>query len=524
MLYNRRNFVRIDLRKLIIILSLFASIATLFNGFLATYSVQEKLLIDNTLSSNLAYADKLAGSADVFVGSTFSRLRYSANILSDHFDDAVFVQGEAKRLREEVDSLNSVVIVSSLGVVKGVSPETLSLLGRTLNTPGAERAIRERKAIVSEPYVSAANNLVVFTSQPIVNHAGEYIGYVGGSVYLRDPGNVLSVLLGKHYYNDGSYIYVVDKDRMILYHPERDRIGKVVEGNEIFSDIGSVKSGAKRVFNSFGIDMLAGYSKVESTGWIVVAQRPTDITLESLFGLMVDTLVKTIPLAVIIFALIWWLARVISDPLRKLAAGARNMNEEGMIESIKSVRAWYFESSGIKRAMLVALNLLHERIGKLTKDAQTDPLTAINNRRGLEVAITMLKAECRNFSVISVDIDYFKRVNDTYGHDVGDVVLRRLADIMKSCSREHDIPCRVGGEEFVVLVPGVTGTPAYIVAERLRKSVGITKIEPVGNITVSIGVASYNSGDGDVSDVFKRADEAMYESKSGGRNKVTCFF
>lgn len=117
------------------------------------------------------------------------------------------------------------------------------------------------------------------------------------------------------------------------------------------------------------------------------------------------------------------------------------------------------------------------------------------------------------------DIDHFKKVNDTYGHDVGDYVLESISKIIKTSVRETDIFARWGGEEFLILCAEINIENTEILAEKLRESIGTYNFENVGNITASFGVTIYDEKD-DRDTFLKRVDEALYEAKENGRNRV----
>ena len=158
--------------------------------------------------------------------------------------------------------------------------------------------------------------------------------------------------------------------------------------------------------------------------------------------------------------------------------------------------------------------------------ATLDALTNLNNRRqfetrlGQEISIT--KRQNNPLCAMMIDIDFFKKVNDTYGHAAGDEVLREVAARIKTHLRESDIPSRYGGEEFAVLLPYTHIEEAKIVGERLRKAVESKPVEldnQTINVTISMGLAEYNrkeSGE----ELFERADKALYEAKTSGRNRV----
>ena len=163
---------------------------------------------------------------------------------------------------------------------------------------------------------------------------------------------------------------------------------------------------------------------------------------------------------------------------------------------------------------------------KVLQYATLDALTNLNNRRQFEVRlkqeIATTKRQKNPLCAMMVDIDFFKKVNDTYGHASGDAVLRTVASIIKEHLRESDIPSRYGGEEFAVLLPYTHIEEAKIVGERLRKAVETTPI-PIDkkniNVTISMGLAEFRPQETG-EDLFKRADSALYEAKESGRNRV----
>lgn len=163
---------------------------------------------------------------------------------------------------------------------------------------------------------------------------------------------------------------------------------------------------------------------------------------------------------------------------------------------------------------------MQDKLGRLNLQAQTDPLTGLLNRRAMSAALERLYQAQQPFAIIALDIDHFKQVNDTYSHAAGDGVLAQVALLLQQCSREGDVACRVGGEEFVLLLPGTTIGAAVEVGERVRQVVEQQVIEPVGQVTVSLGVAGWPHSAALVSQALKKADELMYQAKQRGRNRV----
>ena len=130
----------------------------------------------------------------------------------------------------------------------------------------------------------------------------------------------------------------------------------------------------------------------------------------------------------------------------------------------------------------------------------------------------------RALSMLIADIDHFKRVNDTYGHDIGDVVLKEFAVRLKRNTRGIDLACRLGGEEFVIIMPDTDIARAYQVGERLRACVAADNFQIGGGqsirVTASVGIATLERGDDTPESIYKRADNALYAAKRRGRNRV----
>jgi diguanylate cyclase (GGDEF)-like protein/PAS domain S-box-containing protein len=170
-----------------------------------------------------------------------------------------------------------------------------------------------------------------------------------------------------------------------------------------------------------------------------------------------------------------------------------------------------------------ALKAMNEKLQKL---ATTDNLTGIYNRHKFEEMFSIEVERVLRYksplTLIMLDIDHFKNVNDTYGHDVGDKVIKNIVDIVKKNIRNIDIFVRWGGEEFIILCPETDSLSAATLAQKLRSAIDDASFDKVGNITCSFGVASFK--DNESKDSFiKRSDSALYKAKDEGRNRVVVF-
>jgi len=164
---------------------------------------------------------------------------------------------------------------------------------------------------------------------------------------------------------------------------------------------------------------------------------------------------------------------------------------------------------------------------KLREQAVRDPLTGLHNRRYLEESIghELMRAKRHNqkMSVLMLDMDHFKRFNDTFGHDAGDYVLKTLATLLTNCMRSEDIVCRIGGEELAVLLPHTDAVAAVEVGGKLCEQVRDMHLKfndtPLGKLTLSVGAATFPVDAEEADALLKLADTALYAAKSNGRDQ-----
>jgi two-component system cell cycle response regulator len=209
--------------------------------------------------------------------------------------------------------------------------------------------------------------------------------------------------------------------------------------------------------------------------------------------------------------------------LRSLDLGANDIIARPLDEDELRARA----RTLIRRKLY--MDALRANLDQGLELAVTDQLTGLYNRRFLMTQLGLLLQRSRHggepVSVLYLDIDHFKPINDQHGHDVGDEVLKGFSARIASSTRPFDFACRLGGEEFAVIMPNTTGAAACMAAERMRVAVAATPFSAAGrskrlDVTVSIGVAC-SEPEGDTPEtLLKRADEALYQAKSQGRNRV----
>ncbi len=277
-----------------------------------------------------------------------------------------------------------------------------------------------------------------------------------------------------------------------------------------------------------------GYLDYPGLGWTVIVRQPESTALASVSELMHFNIWITV-VAAVVFALIgWWLAQRISLPIRELTHTADRLacGEEVDIPSRKSFSDIEMLSSSLQ-TMVTSLSQKEVELGNMQSLAHYDHLTGLPNRNALETYLEDAfedpeQQPCLSF--LYIDLDGFKKVNDTLGHQSGDILLQKVAQRLSQLTREHDITVRLGGDEFlVVLHTDPSGLniekEAEIYANEIIRSLNkpfIVEYEKV-NIGCSIGGAVYPHDSDNPIEIIRMADQALYQSKRSGKNRLTFY-
>lgn len=284
---------------------------------------------------------------------------------------------------------------------------------------------------------------------------------------------------------------------------------------------------------------LPARSLASDLGWYVVARQPTQTAFAAANTVVYQALAGGIAAAMLAALIAWLAARRLSEDLNSLSQAALYI-EAGMpgavvpqTHSTREVQRLSSTLGHMTRRLLSMNEAMEETVRQrtlelqranleLSHQASSDPLTGLLNRRGFETQLTYALALARRsgrpLSVIAIDVDHFKRVNDSHGHEVGDNVLRSLGGQLKERLRSSDVVARLGGEEFIVLLPDTALDKALETAQQLLASVQAYPEPRVGRITVSAGLSALRTGEEDAGAMLRRSDEALYAAKAAGRN------
>ena len=383
---------------------------------------------------------------------------------------------------------------------------------------------------------------------PVKDSSGKLLGVLGGHLNW----DWASQLIGDVEANDGdtdTRISIVDKNGVVLIGPDKgttrynaEQLAGILKARKgAFAEV----SGDQRVLTAFYVGM--GHREYQGLNWIVTASQPAGIALaaaissaEIILGIGVIAALIGLGLAVAISRRI---ARPIiaitqeADRIGRASGPTMLARQGGSVEVVQLTRALrsllrrigFAEERTREAELRASENALQfkDDLVKLQKMADTDYLTGLMNRRAfLAVAddtVEFCRRYKRNMATLMIDIDHFKKINDTHGHAAGDDAIKRIAEIINQSIRTTDKAARFGGEEFVVLLREIDQETALLLAERIRTSIEQTTIEHGETsipATVSIGLAINAEGDRDVQDMIERADQGLYVAKKTGRNRT----
>jgi len=287
----------------------------------------------------------------------------------------------------------------------------------------------------------------------------------------------------------------------------------------------------------------------QSLGWRIVLRQPVEVALAPVEALRNRLMLLGLGAALLFTTMAYYFAIRVSRPIEQLVRAARHIEQrdgtpvypgnehareirqlsrsfQSMTESLLQREKELSElNATLEGQVAERTRALHQANKELARLATIDALTGLHNRRWFDEKLHehhgSLLRQGRSFALLVIDADYFKRINDTHGHGVGDAVLRQLARLLLQSVRATDFVVRFGGEEFVVLLPDVSlAHEGLRVAEKIRSTVEGSIFPTVLNVTVSIGLGLSDASDKHPTAVFLRADRGLYLAKEQGRNRV----
>ena len=391
---------------------------------------------------------------------------------------------------------------------------------------------------------------------PIRDAEGVLRGVVGVHVHWRWVTGLVEEVVRRQSPGSGIDVLILDRQGRVLY-PEALKSAQTAGQAVLPARLANGRFEGELPFGD-GRSYLASEAALPASsqaalGWRIVARQPLEQALRPVRDLKRDLVVLGAVAAALLTVAALLLARRISRPVEQLVRIAEQVESERRIPEFPA-RLGAHELARLSQAMqsmagsllrteqqLQQANAtLESQVRQRTAELQAanaalehlatrDPLTSLHNRRSLDARLAEAHALDRRYGasngrvhgLLLVDVDHFKRINDQFGHPLGDAVLRQLGELLQATVRITDVAARFGGEEFAVLLPELAGPlDAVMAAEKIRTAVAAADFPGVGQVTVSIGVSLASPDDADVRPLVDRADAALYEAKRGGRNAV----
>jgi diguanylate cyclase (GGDEF)-like protein len=383
---------------------------------------------------------------------------------------------------------------------------------------------------------------------------GEVVGVLGKHGSWEWARSVITLMAPENAGELKLEVFIFDRAGHAIYAPRGTALDSVhlptwpadIRPSRTEVDAGADSLGAVGTWSD-GADYLTAIARMQplrtssDLGWTVVVREPTAVAFAGARRAVWTVLLIGLAGASLAAGLAWFVSGRLSRPLSDIARAARDV-AGGVAGAGIRIDARNSELAHLSTALsdmtrkLVAGNEelerrvqertaeLHLANAELESLARHDPLTGLMNRRAFDERIDMALASANRsgapLSLLMVDIDHFKRVNDLHGHEAGDDVLQSLAVLLQARVRETDTVARMGGEEFAVLLPETDAAGAMRVAEELVQRAATTEMPAVGQVTISVGVATSLYATDARTLLMRHADKALYAAKHAGRNRV----
>ncbi|PKH28060.1 diguanylate cyclase [Shewanella sp. ALD9] len=389
---------------------------------------------------------------------------------------------------------------------------------------------------------------------PILDTQNNWIGTLAVAV----PLTIISAKLAEIKLAKESYAWLTDSNGLMVSHPNKSFIMKnklsMTESAD-YPGFYKIVRQTKLQNDGYGRyrdaklneSKIVTFSKVDYLpGWTLFVTTKESEIFHAIYTIMYDVLVTSIILMVIFLLLISELSNRITKPIVQLTKDVKasvkdkksylkiidSDDEIGQLskafhDSLQKIHLHtiHLEQMVNHRTQEITDKnlLLNQQNEKLEQLASKDPLTLLYNRRAFSALVDkeISRAKRHHFPVtlVILDIDYFKKINDEFGHNVGDDILCRFADELSINMRKENLICRWGGEEFVILIPEATSAMVFKHIEELRQKISQMDFAPIDKLTFSAGMATLRIEE-PFKEWFQRADSALYKAKGSGRNKI----
>jgi len=516
---------RLDsIRGQILAFAILAALIPSLTISLIAYTQSRRALTEKITQELVTTGSHAGREADVWLKERLYDLRVFAN--SSVVSETVARRGQVGRLVEYLNSVRArfadyeelQLLDAKAGLVassvRGASPARLP--------EGWERTFKSSRSLVGEPYWDEkAQKMIVILGVPILQGGGRIAGALVARANFGELTQVLRVFsarsVGHVYLATARGTLIADSRNGPADRKTKDLASGVAD--RLLAADGEVVE--HRGID--GIEVLGSAQRLSQAAWLAVADMPVADAYGQATRLRNVAFLVIGVLLVVIAVVAYWLTALIARPLRRLTSAAAQVSAGDLpVELPAGGGGEVGYLTQVFNTMVESLRKHHDELERLST---TDTLTGLSNRRHLmnflAQEIERAKRADRPFSILMLDVDHFKKYNDTHGHQAGDEVLARIGAVLRNSIRPYDCAARYGGEEFLVMLSGTSLDPARESAERIRKQLRAEQFE-AESVTISIGVAEYPAQGDTAKSVIGQADAALYEAKRAGRDRVVC--
>ncbi|WP_062198129.1 sensor domain-containing diguanylate cyclase [Massilibacterium senegalense] len=510
----------LSLRTLILLFTLIPLIILIIYHLSVSYSINKQTLTEEVLKTNEAYAKKVAKTTEDYFQTMTQVMEANSRYIATCDGLTPCIEEELHRLSIQFPYFDAILITNKENEVMATSSDRAKIIGEKINEKEIQSAFKTQKTFISKPFPSMLkNDLQVMVAVPIIDENNEFQGFISGLFFIKKE-NIITKLMEDHYYNQYSNVYVIDEEGKIIYHKYQSKIFKNIKKYSYVKYILANNNGYLNTENMAGEKVLVGYSKIDGANWYVIIEQPISFTIASIQRSMHQIVKQVVWFSIILIVIMYLLSFYITNPLSKLAKYLQQVKVQKQEVMIPKINDWYYEAKMLHKNIVNSIYGFYDDIYTLKTESKTDVLTGLLNRKTLEEYFTHWEKTKTPFCILFLDLDFFKQINDTYGHDVGDDVLRLFSTMLQKFMRKTDVCARWGGEEFIVLLPETSMKEAFTIAERIRENMYIEPLLNDKNVTVSIGIAQYPYHHKQIEKVIKKADDALYMAKRNGRNQT----
>jgi two-component system NtrC family sensor kinase len=506
--------------------------------FMVIWNISKKNYINVIFTQQQELVKSAASFIDTEIYESQKYLiKISEQMPVDRIDDENYIQNfilEFPKTHPGIDLFfdRGLFILSKSGKLIGEYPYATDVHGRDYSfREYYSNTLSSLKPYISKPYIGTrepAKPIIQFTV-PLFSKNGDLCGILLGAITLEKD-LILKKLSDLKVGNKG-YFYIFNDDRVIIHHPDKSRIMKqdVPYGvNKIFDKAIDGFEGSMEITNSRGKYFLTTVRRLKSTGWIIASNYSSEEAYLPLQNLVKYLIIIMTILGIISISMILLLMSFQLNPLIRLNNAISKMGKD--IFSVTELKINSHDEVGILTGsfneMLNLIKLktreLKNANDNLLRLSTTDPLTGLYNRRQVERILKEEIERAKRYNsplcLMALDIDFFKHINDTYGHMTGDDIIKHLSLILMESIRMCDIAGRTGGEEFIIILPSTDISNTGVISERIRMKIENSHFEFRIKYTCSIGVAKFK--DESYDDLLTKVDNLLYEAKRTGRNKV----